>query len=62
MSEHSHSADSQHDGCGDTPGEHACGGGGSADGVCQHEDGTSHACCQAEEATLVMDASLSASS
>jgi len=48
-----------HADCIDANGEHACGDGGSADGVCRHEDGTSHGCCQAAEATLILDASLS---
>ncbi len=41
--------------CGDESGDHPCGGRGSPDGVCRHEDGSSHPCCQAQEPQLMID-------
>lgn len=38
--------------------DHPCGGHGAADGICKHEDGNNHVCCQAEANGIQVDISL----
>ncbi|MCH8103033.1 MAG: hypothetical protein IIB28_07760 [Chloroflexi bacterium] len=51
---HQHPDD--HD-CANAGGEHPCGGHGSSDGICHHEDGGSHACCQATDPAVIVSLS-----
>ena len=51
---HQHPDD--HD-CANAGGEHPCGGHGSSDGICHHEDGGSHACCKATDPAVIVSLS-----